>query len=84
MLLAFIEFIPHSKKVSITPLKQFAPCSHVNQRLSAENRRLNRKLSLLTDRSDSVDARLSAIESLLSSLVANLDKRDKVLTPLDI
>lgn len=55
-----------------------------NQRLAAENRRLHRKLSLLTERSDSVDARLGAIESLLSSLVANLDKRDKPLTPLEI
>ena len=54
-----------------------------NQRLSAENRRLNRKLSVLTENSESVESRLGAIESLLSSLVAKLDKRDKVLTPLD-
>lgn len=55
-----------------------------NQRLGAENRRLSRKLSLLTERSESVDSRLGTIESLLSSLAANLDNRDKVLTQLDI
>ena len=55
-----------------------------HQRLAAENQRLNRKLSLLSEQTRSVDSRLDAIESLLSSLVANLDKRDNTLTPLDI
>ena len=54
-----------------------------HQRLAAENQRLNRKLSLLQEQTRSVDSRLDAIESLLSSLVANLDKGDKALTPLD-
>ena len=54
-----------------------------NQRLAAENCRLDRQLLTLTDRSESINSRLGAIESLLSSLVANLDKQDKVLTPLD-
>ena len=55
-----------------------------HQRLAAENQRLNRRLSLLSEQTRSVDSRLDAIETLLSSLVANLDKRDKTLTPLNI
>ena len=55
-----------------------------NQRLASDNRRLNRKVSMLTEGHQLVEARLSAIENLLSSLVANVDKRDNVLTSLDI
>ena len=55
-----------------------------HQRLAAENQRLNRKLSLLSEQTRSVDCRLDTIESLLSTLVANLDRSDKALTPLDI
>ena len=55
-----------------------------HQRLAAENQRLNRKLSLLSEQARSVDSRLDAIMSLLSTLVANIDRGDKALTPLDI
>ena len=55
-----------------------------HQLLAAENQRLNRRLSLLSEQSRSVDSRLHAIETLLSTLAANLDKRDKTLTPLNI
>ncbi len=55
-----------------------------HQRLAAENQRLNRRLTTLSDRTGSVDSRLDTIENLLSSLVANLDKGDNTLTPLDI
>ena len=55
-----------------------------HQRLAAENQRLTRRLSLLSEETRSVDSRLNTIESLLSSLIANLDKGDNMLTPLDI
>lgn len=54
-----------------------------NRRLKAENVELNRRVALLTEQNRSVDTRLGAIESQLSSLVAKLDRRDKSLTELD-
>ena len=55
-----------------------------HQLLAAENQRLNRKLSMLSEQARSVDSRLDAIETSLSRLVAILDKSDKTLTELKI
>ena len=55
-----------------------------HQILAADNQRLNRKLSMLSEQARSVDSRLGAIETSLSRLVAILDKSDKTLTELKI
>ena len=55
-----------------------------HQLLAAENQRLNRKLSMLSEQARTVDSRLDAIETLLSRIVAILDNSDKTLTELKI
>ncbi len=55
-----------------------------HQLLAAENQRLSRKLSVLSERARSVESRLDAIETSLSRLIAILDKSDKTLTQLKI
>ena len=55
-----------------------------HRRLAAENQRLSRRLALLSEQSRSVDARLDAIELLLSRIVANLDNQAKTLTALEV